>query len=71
MVADERMLFGIGIGIGIGIEIEIEIEIVSPLWPPGQILMAYVISFTSRVRFLFPVDTDPDSDPDPEGCCHG
>jgi hypothetical protein len=35
MVADERMLFGIGIGIGI--------EIVSPPWPPGQILMANVI----------------------------
>jgi hypothetical protein len=30
--------------------------------------MAYVIGVTSRTRFLFPVDTDPDSDP--EGCCH-
>jgi hypothetical protein len=56
MVADEQMLVGIGI--------------VAPLWPPGQMLMANVISFTSRTRFLFPVDTDtdPDSDPEPDDC---
>jgi hypothetical protein len=54
------MTVGIGIAIGIGI------GIVSLLSLAGRHLATNVIGFTSRTLFSFPLDTDPDNDPDPE-----
>jgi hypothetical protein len=38
---------------------------------PGRFFMGNINFPPSRTRYLLPVDTDTDSDPDTEGCCQG